>query len=433
METCDNTEELISFRKPRCLSDLLYSQNHPAAKEIRCGELERRTRIFRFYNTGFYVLTPSGFLHEFKSENLKCDQIPIMSLYLREYEISDYSPADSHSYKFSLKGYKSEYSRRAHTYVFRVKTYQELLDWYNDIKKFAGRSYMSDKEFRDYIVALQIGNIVNSQVLESQSRQGNHKELLLLASDHDSNNDVGIMAPITDVSNATEESQVSDMECEENEMNNEHRVDCVSLDKESELSTGLSDGVVFSEQKNSGNDRLTHTPILLNTAVIPLNGSGNSKEEASLKSSLKRDSSYYSSTDECPCPLKTRDSSFDSEHDLDEQLNDMQKSSCQGSDSLHVLSESQIDNQKLKIHLSDNLYHLPSQSVTIESKFKENLEKSISSNIDVINSPENNLELKKSCSSVSSGSIESLMNVVHDPSNVSSIKVSDDIETSLSS
>lgn len=87
----------------------------------------------------------------------------------------------------------------------------------------------------------------------------------------------------------------------------------------------------------------------------------------------------------------------------------------------------------MKIHLSDNLYHLPSQSVTIESKFKENLEKSISSNIDVINSPENNLELKKSCSSVSSGSIESLMNVVHDPSNVSSIKVSDDIETSLSS
>lgn len=99
---------------------------------------------------------------------------------------------------------------------------------------------MSDKEFRDYIVALQIGNIVNSQVLESQSRQGNHKELLLLASDHDSNNDVGIMAPITDVSNATEESQVSDM-CEENEMNNEHRVDCVVS-----LNHDLSDNLLVS-------------------------------------------------------------------------------------------------------------------------------------------------------------------------------------------
>lgn len=108
----DDPKDSVNFRKLRYFCDLLYAQNHPAVKEIRSGFLQRRTRFLKSYNIRFYVLTASGFLHQFKSDNLSSYQIPQLSLCLRDCEICELSSADSQTYKFSLKGSKNGNSGR---------------------------------------------------------------------------------------------------------------------------------------------------------------------------------------------------------------------------------------------------------------------------------------------------------------------------------
>lgn len=435
MGLCNNSEDSVGFRAPRCLSDVLYGQNHPAAKEIRCGSLERRTKILKSYNTGFYVLTPSGFLHEFKSSNFNCGQTPIMSLSLRDYEISDHSPVNAKSYKFSLKGYKNEYSSRSHILIFRTRTYQELLDWYNDIKMFAGRSYMSDEEYRDYIVALQMKNISDNKIIHDQNGVFD-REHLSQESDSDFKDTVDVVAASVVPYQGTQ-LQTLDTDYEGDKIN-EKETSFIEKDK---FSIHSSDNV-FSVQ-NFDDNVSTHAPVLLDSSNACLNDSDNQKEVATLKSSL-RDSSYYSSTDECPCPLKSQ-KSFDSEPGLNRRSIDVEKSLDQESGSLHVPLESQINNSKLSVLLESQTNNsklsvllesqtnnqnlcpiLPSTldqspiSVTVQSKSKEDLGESVYLNTDTAYISTDKLSLEKVPLPVSVKSAESLINEEHGASNRSS-------------
>ncbi|KAG5513604.1 hypothetical protein PMAC_001036 [Pneumocystis sp. 'macacae'] len=430
MGICDNSDDFVGFRAPRSLSDVLYGQNHPAAKEIRCGSLERRTKIFKSYNSGFYVLTPSGFLHEFKSSNLSCDQMPIMSLSLRDYEISDHSPVNAKSYKFSLKRYKCENSNRLHILVFRTKTYQELLDWYNDIKKFAGRSYMSDEEFRDYIVALQMENILDNQIIYDQNGVSDQKKHSSQDSDSDFKDTIDL---ITSVSHREAEPQVLDMNHGKDKISGEN----MSFIEKGELSILLSDNI--SSGQNSNDNVSIHAPVVLGTPNVYSNDSDNQKEVATLKSSL-RDSSYYSSTDECPCPSKPQES-FDFESDLDKQSNNLNRKL---SDSLYIPLQSQMDGSKSSVLLESQINNeefspmsspvldQSSVSIMVQTKFEEDLGNSISHNTDEAHVSTDKLSLEKTQLSVSLKSAESLVNGEYDASN-KSFKVSDATKSLCSS
>ncbi|KAK0629141.1 PH domain-containing protein [Bombardia bombarda] len=71
---------------PRTVDSIRFpNQEHPSTKALIEGSLERKSRnkLSWGYQTGYYVVTPSKFLHEFKdSDNLRKDPTPELSIYL---------------------------------------------------------------------------------------------------------------------------------------------------------------------------------------------------------------------------------------------------------------------------------------------------------------------------------------------------------------
>ncbi|KAI9645166.1 hypothetical protein NHQ30_005900 [Ciborinia camelliae] len=89
----DRSVESISFP----------NQNHASTQPLIEGTLERKSRnklSFAGYTTGYYVVTPSKFLHEFKdSDNVRRDPVPELSIYLPDAIIGSTSGE-----KFNVKG-----------------------------------------------------------------------------------------------------------------------------------------------------------------------------------------------------------------------------------------------------------------------------------------------------------------------------------------
>jgi len=79
------------------------NQNHKATKPMIEGTLERKSRnklSMSGYSSGYYVVTPSKYLHEFKdNDNLRKDPTPELSIYLPDATIG--SPNGE---KFNIKG-----------------------------------------------------------------------------------------------------------------------------------------------------------------------------------------------------------------------------------------------------------------------------------------------------------------------------------------
>ncbi|KAE9380307.1 hypothetical protein N431DRAFT_325387 [Stipitochalara longipes BDJ] len=79
------------------------NQNHRATKAMIEGTLERKSRnklSFSGWSTGYYVVTPSKYLHEFKdNDNLRKDPTPELSIYLPDATIGT-----PNGEKFNIKG-----------------------------------------------------------------------------------------------------------------------------------------------------------------------------------------------------------------------------------------------------------------------------------------------------------------------------------------
>jgi len=88
---------------PRSLDSIQFpNMDHPSTKPLIEGSLERKSRnkLSWGYNTAYYVVTPSKFLHEFKDDdNLRKDPVPELSIYLPDAIIG--SPSGE---KFNIKG-----------------------------------------------------------------------------------------------------------------------------------------------------------------------------------------------------------------------------------------------------------------------------------------------------------------------------------------
>ncbi|ROW13538.1 hypothetical protein VPNG_04458 [Cytospora leucostoma] len=82
-----NWEILVDPNEPpRSVDAITFpNQDHPSARPLIEGTLERKSRnkLSWGHQTGYYVVTPSKFLHEFKSDdNLSKDPVPELSIYL---------------------------------------------------------------------------------------------------------------------------------------------------------------------------------------------------------------------------------------------------------------------------------------------------------------------------------------------------------------
>lgn len=88
---------------PRSVDNITFAnQNHKATQALIEGTLERKSRnvLSTGYSTGYYVVTPSGYLHEFKdNDNFRKDPVPELSIYLPDAVVGA-----TNGPKFNVKG-----------------------------------------------------------------------------------------------------------------------------------------------------------------------------------------------------------------------------------------------------------------------------------------------------------------------------------------
>ncbi|KAK3316166.1 PH domain-containing protein [Apodospora peruviana] len=127
---------------PRTLDSITFpNMDHSSTKPLIEGSLERKSRnkLSWGYQTGYYVVTPSKFLHEFKdSDNLRKDPVPELSIYLPDAIIG--AP---HENKFNVKGKdrsKSISSKlTGHSELaFKAHTPADAQRWFDVIRGVAG-------------------------------------------------------------------------------------------------------------------------------------------------------------------------------------------------------------------------------------------------------------------------------------------------------
>ncbi|KAH6970610.1 hypothetical protein BKA56DRAFT_496593 [Ilyonectria sp. MPI-CAGE-AT-0026] len=99
-----NAERLASPDEPLRSVEAVQFPNmeHQSTKPLIEGSLERKSRnkLSRGYSTGYYVVTPAKFLHEFKdSDNTRQDPKPELSIYLPDAVIGT-----PNGEKFNVKG-----------------------------------------------------------------------------------------------------------------------------------------------------------------------------------------------------------------------------------------------------------------------------------------------------------------------------------------
>ncbi|KAL2125925.1 hypothetical protein VTI74DRAFT_2224 [Chaetomium olivicolor] len=127
---------------PRTVEAIQFpNMDHPSTKPLIEGSLERKSRnkLSWGYSTGYYVVTPSKFLHEFKdNDNLRRDPVPELSIYLPDAVLG--AP---HGEKFNVKGKDRSGGlggKLAGTseLAFKAHSPAEAEKWFEVIRKVAG-------------------------------------------------------------------------------------------------------------------------------------------------------------------------------------------------------------------------------------------------------------------------------------------------------
>jgi hypothetical protein len=118
------------------------NQGHKSTKPLIEGTLERKSRnklSMSGYSTGYYVVTPSKFLHEFKdNDNFRKDPTPEMSIYLPDATIGS-----TNNEKFNVKGkdvskgLSSKLSGSSEI-AFKAHTAADASKWFDVIRSLAG-------------------------------------------------------------------------------------------------------------------------------------------------------------------------------------------------------------------------------------------------------------------------------------------------------
>ncbi|GAA5940901.1 uncharacterized protein JCM15063_000913 [Sporobolomyces koalae] len=120
--------------------------DHASTRPLREGYLERKKRFTKKYTESYYVLTPSGYLHERRSPNSADTTAPGFSLFLPECSLSAPAKASDKSHKFHVEGNKAvkssfeskvkntlRFGGKEIAYTFRARTHSEMLAWHEEI------------------------------------------------------------------------------------------------------------------------------------------------------------------------------------------------------------------------------------------------------------------------------------------------------------
>ncbi|GAA5860117.1 hypothetical protein JCM8547_009187 [Rhodosporidiobolus lusitaniae] len=129
-------------------------KDDPSVIPVHQGILERKKRYTKTYKESFYVLTPSGFLHEYPSSDLSKHPVPELSLFLPECTLGAPTNPHARSHKFHIDGkkaiggdvgQKNGLFASNTSYTFRARSHDEMLEWWNDCKQLS-KVYLTASE-----------------------------------------------------------------------------------------------------------------------------------------------------------------------------------------------------------------------------------------------------------------------------------------------
>lgn len=126
---------------PRSMSNISFpNQNHRATQPLIAGSLERKGKLLKKYEASYWVVTPSKFMHEFKSDDdFAKDPAPETSLYLPDCVVGAVD-----GLKFQIKGKDvsgSSFGNKlsmSHEYAFKAHTPQDAQSWWEAIRSVTG-------------------------------------------------------------------------------------------------------------------------------------------------------------------------------------------------------------------------------------------------------------------------------------------------------
>lgn len=118
------------------------NQDHKATQPLIAGSLERKGKMLSKYTSAFYVVTPSKYLHEFKTDDdFSKDPSAENSLYLPDCLIGAVDGV-----KFNVKGKDASKGALAskmsmsHEFAFKAHTPQDAQKWHDTIASVAGQT-----------------------------------------------------------------------------------------------------------------------------------------------------------------------------------------------------------------------------------------------------------------------------------------------------
>lgn len=127
--------------KPRDPANVDFPfSNHPSTKPVIEGLLARKSTVLKRSSSAYYVLSPSGYLLEYKDHDPILNPDPTLAIKLTDSDLGN-SPARSGKAGFTIKGKDAGKSiGMSHEYVFKTDSMDLATKWWNSIEKFVGNA-----------------------------------------------------------------------------------------------------------------------------------------------------------------------------------------------------------------------------------------------------------------------------------------------------
>ena len=113
--------------------------DHATTKPVLAGRLNRKSTMLKRQHASYYVLTPSGFLHEYKDADATSNPEPTLSLKLADCDLLN-PPEKSGKAGFKIKGKDKgkAFGGMTHEYSFKTDSMEEATKWWEKINHFIG-------------------------------------------------------------------------------------------------------------------------------------------------------------------------------------------------------------------------------------------------------------------------------------------------------
>lgn len=108
--------------------------DHSATVPLMEGILQRKGTVMKQWSSSYYVLTPAGYLHEYKSADATHHPAPELSIYLPGSLLSPLAEPVAADGKFTFQIHGKDAGKAIgtkHKYVFRTGTQEELRAWHD--------------------------------------------------------------------------------------------------------------------------------------------------------------------------------------------------------------------------------------------------------------------------------------------------------------